>query len=576
MGAIKEKMFEIAEIIQQMLDEGVKDFEVDEYLEVQLTPDDYQFYHQNKDVIFQHFLGFMGESVNEAMAPNIIRVFDTRKMRVSDSRDFRPEDIKQVLRTYTSYDSFGEEFYSTKVMLADGTSGYVWPDVLAENGIDPKTNKRNFDDMNESLMMPRLNELKGHSNEEPGDPNLVGKVFKRNWSFGETSYYMVLDDSYVPAEKGMTSGDKNRWHLTIRLAHEKNGRWQVPYSLKGDLYNLPGEKQGSQRSGYEDLSTNCEPITERDKKRLITLFSKPRYLNYLEEILEDEGFVPDFLEHLLNKNNESLTPRNPHINRNIEEDDPRWIDPHEWDRHRRFKEDELAHELAGEDECPTCGRHLDDSGHCRRCERRNESEFMMPSIFGKSLNEAKRDWTKDDAKRHGLENLWQDHDEDSFDEQEFLDNDADWTFQEGDEVIFDIEDMEMEWREDEEQGEIAISHSGQVAVIVAQVTATKIGDKDYEYYDIEFGDGTILDAVSGYHLKPAYEKPDISPAGEPDINFKNIRKYRNPYRESKEELMMPSLFEGCGCGKRRPSGIPIRKPTPRVKIPVPPKSPNKR
>ena len=99
MGAIKEKMFEIAEIIQQMLDEGVKDFEVDEYLEAQLTPDDYQFYHQNKDVIFQHFLGFMGESVNEAMAPNIIRVFDTRKMRVSDSRDFRPEDIKQVLRT---------------------------------------------------------------------------------------------------------------------------------------------------------------------------------------------------------------------------------------------------------------------------------------------------------------------------------------------------------------------------------------------------------------------------------------------------------------------------------------------
>ena len=132
MGAIKEKMFEIAEIIQQMMDEGVKDFEVDEYLEAQLTPEDYQFYHQNKDVIFQHFLGFMGESVNEAMAPNIIRVFDTRKMRVSDSRDFRPEDIKQVLRTYTSYDSFGEEFYSTKVMLADGTSGYVWPDVLAE------------------------------------------------------------------------------------------------------------------------------------------------------------------------------------------------------------------------------------------------------------------------------------------------------------------------------------------------------------------------------------------------------------------------------------------------------------
>ena len=424
-------------------------------------------------------------------------------------------------------------------------------------------------------MMPRLNELKGHSNEEPGDPNLVGKVFKRNWSFGETSYYMVLDDSYVPAEKGMTSGDKNRWHLTIRLAHEKNGRWQVPYSLKGDLYNLPGEKQGSQRSGYEDLSTNCEPITERDKKRLITLFSKPRYLNYLEEILEDEGFVPDFLEHLLNKNNESLTPRNPHTNRNIEQDDPRWIDPHEWDRHRRFKEDELAHELAGEDECPTCGRHLDDSGHCPRCERNHE--YFMPSIFGRNINEESRynvpyqGFGEEPDEEYGIP-----ADQDSFDEQEFVDEEGDWTFQEGDEVIFDIKGMETEWQQAEEQGELAISHSGRTAVIVAQATASHIGDKDYEYYDIEFGDGTVLVAVSGYHLKPAYQKPDISPVGEPYVNPKNIGRYKNLRRESKEELIMPSLFEGCGCGKKRVGSIPVRRPAPPVKLPVPPKSPNPR
>jgi len=470
MGAIKEKLFEIAEIIQQMLDEGVKDFEVDEYLEAQLTPEDYQFYHQNKDVIFQHFLGYMNESANESNNAH--------------------------------------------------------------------------------------------------DTSLVGKVFKMAWPWGEISYYMVLDDSYISKDS------EKRLYLTTSLAtSSRNGNWLVPY--KDDIYHEKGEKQGSQVSGYANLS-EYKPINEKDKQKLIRLFSKPRYLSYLEEIFEDEGIVPDFLKPLLDSTNESLTPRNPHINRNIEEDDPRWIDPHEWDRHRRFKEKELSYELAGEDECPTCGRQLDDSGHCRRCERRNESEFMMPSIFGKSLNEAKRDWTKDDAKRHGLENLWQDHDEDSFDEQEFLDNDADWTFQEGDEVIFDIEDMEMEWREDEEQGEIAISHSGQVAVIVAQVTATKIGDKDYEYYDIEFGDGTILDAVSGYHLKPAYEKPDISPAGEPDINFKNIRKYRNPYRESKEELMMPSLFEGCGCGKKRVGATPIRRPAPPIKLPVPPKSPNPR
>lgn len=39
-------------------------------------------------------------------------------------------------------------------------------------------------------------------------------------------------------------------------------------------------------------------------------------------------------------------------------------------RKRRFKREELEHELAGEEECPTCGRHLDNTGHCPVCERR--------------------------------------------------------------------------------------------------------------------------------------------------------------------------------------------------------------
>jgi hypothetical protein len=56
MGRIKEKIFDIAEIIQDMFDEGVKDFEIDEYLLAQLTPEDYEFYHQHKDIIFNHFI----------------------------------------------------------------------------------------------------------------------------------------------------------------------------------------------------------------------------------------------------------------------------------------------------------------------------------------------------------------------------------------------------------------------------------------------------------------------------------------------------------------------------------------
>lgn len=406
MGAIKEKMFEIAEIIQQMMDEGVQDFEVDEYLEAQLTPEDYQFYHQNKDVIFQHFLGYMNESLS----------------------------------------------------------------------------KTKF------------------------DPSLPGKVFKYTWTDDSTVYYMVLEDSYVPREKyGKDASDSNIWYLTTRLATiSKHGKWLVPYT--DDIYHIPGEKQGSQRSGYADI-TKYTPITDKDKQKLITLFQKPRYLSYLEEIFEDEGIVPDFLKHLLN----------------------------------------------------------------------NVDECYMPSLFAKNINEESRynvpyqGFGEEPDEEYGIP-----ADQDSFDEQEFVDEEGDWTFQEGDKVIFDIKGMETEWQQAEEQEELAISHSGQVAIIISQATATEIGDKNYEYYDIEFGDGIQLIAVSGYNLEPAYEKPDINPAGEPDINPKNIGKYRNPYKESKEELFMPSLFEGCGCGKKRVGSIPVRRPAPPVKLPIPPKSPNPR
>jgi hypothetical protein len=80
-------------------------------------------------------------------------------------------------------------------------------------------------------------------------------------------------------------------------------------------------------------------------------------------------------------------------------------------------------------------------------------------------------------------------------------SDEDWAFQEGDRVTFDLKDMAMDWEaEDPEAFEVAEAHNGQTAIIVGQVTATEIGDKDYEYYDIEFEDCEYLLAVSGYHL----------------------------------------------------------------------------
>jgi len=83
----------------------------------------------------------------------------------------------------------------------------------------------------------------------------------------------------------------------------------------------------------------------------------------------------------------------------------------------------------------------------------------------------------------------------------------DWTYQLGEIVFFDIKDMMGEFEDmvkyDEEQGNIAIAHNEQQAIIVAQsLSQCEEGetDKDCEYYDIEFGDGTVLVAVSGYHL----------------------------------------------------------------------------
>ena len=51
MGAIREKLLELAERVQELLDSGVKDKEIDEYMEQVSTPDEYDIYHSHKDVI---------------------------------------------------------------------------------------------------------------------------------------------------------------------------------------------------------------------------------------------------------------------------------------------------------------------------------------------------------------------------------------------------------------------------------------------------------------------------------------------------------------------------------------------
>jgi hypothetical protein len=132
-----------------------------------------------------------------------------------------------------------------------------------------------------------------------------GEVFKYKWVFSKTNvdlvYYMILDKSYVN-DKG------NIMYLTTTLVNlNRQGNPRVPYS-KNSIYYTRDEKQGSQRSGYWEISEDSEfknelilsSIDENDKKKLINIFNKnSRQLDYLKEINEDEGVVPEFLKYLI-------------------------------------------------------------------------------------------------------------------------------------------------------------------------------------------------------------------------------------------------------------------------------------
>jgi len=60
---------------------------------------------------------------------------------------------------------------------------------------------------------------------------------------------------------------------------------------------------------------------------------------------------------------------------------------------------------------------------------------------------------------------------------------------------FDEEEHDSDWWEHKLD-----QLDGKKAIIECLATYTELGDKNHEYYDVEFGDGTILYTVSGYHL----------------------------------------------------------------------------
>lgn len=101
----------------------------------------------------------------------------------------------------------------------------------------------------------------------------------------------------------------------------------------------------------------------------------------------------------------------------------------------------------------------------------------------------------------------------------------------GTEVTFDLNGVEAtgfgfdEEEHDSDWWEHKLDQlDGKKAIIEYLATYTELGDKNYEYYDIEFGDGTILYAVSGYHLTPiSNETFKYTPHNNPDLT--SIKKY---------------------------------------------------
>jgi hypothetical protein len=144
MGKIKEKIYELAEMVQDLIDSGIRDHEIDMYMESQLESESgmYQFYHAHKDIIFD-MLGYMKESLNEGADWILLRSGNV----VVDSWDgfFMKLDEKghpDLTQEVTADDPEYEEIYNS---LDDKDRQTV--DEINNQGY-----------MDESIVMPRLEE----------------------------------------------------------------------------------------------------------------------------------------------------------------------------------------------------------------------------------------------------------------------------------------------------------------------------------------------------------------------------------------------------------------------------------
>ena len=70
-------------------------------------------------------------------------------------------------------------------------------------------------------------------------------------------------------------------------------------------------------------------------------------------------------------------------------------------------------------------------------------------------------------------------------------------------AIFSVEDLKWEFLEEGLMTQEQLDErEGEEVTILSLETYTELGNKDYEYYNIRFGDGTEEVGISGYHLTP--------------------------------------------------------------------------
>lgn len=175
MGAIKEKIAELADMAEQILDSGVSDQELDEFMEAQLSPEDVEFYHAHKDVIF----GMLGwgpeeyEDMDESIKmPRLNEDSFDEQEWLEDDKELQPyeewlDEIYWQMDSLLDHDI--DEDYTKELFIkhedelrkmhksgldtTEAAQGLIDADQ-DELDADPD----NYESFDESIIMPRMNE----------------------------------------------------------------------------------------------------------------------------------------------------------------------------------------------------------------------------------------------------------------------------------------------------------------------------------------------------------------------------------------------------------------------------------